>query len=148
MNKPAGISAVHDPNRSETEDMHTAVTGTLGKVWLVHRLDRDTSGVLIFARTEAAHRSLSLQFEEREAEKRYHALCVGAPQEDECVVERRCWSTAISGIAPLSIRARANPQSPASRSSNASRGIRCWRWRPRPDARTRFGCTPRRWARH
>lgn len=87
VNKPAGVSAVHDPNRSETDDMHTAVTGALGKVWLVHRLDRDTSGVLVFARTEAAHRSLSLQFEEREAAKIYHALCTGAPQEDECVVE-------------------------------------------------------------
>ena len=41
VNKPAGVSAVHDPNRSETDDMHTAVTGALGKVWLVHRLDRD-----------------------------------------------------------------------------------------------------------
>jgi len=48
-----------------------------GRLWVVHRLDRGTSGVLLFARTAAAHRALNLAFEGREVEKRYLALVRG-----------------------------------------------------------------------
>ncbi len=46
---------------------------------MVHRLDRQTSGVIVFARTAAAHRSLNTQFEQRQAVKTYHALVQGVP---------------------------------------------------------------------
>ena len=48
-----------------------------GPLWIVHRLDRDTSGVLVMARTTEAHRELNTQFQERKALKIYHALVVG-----------------------------------------------------------------------
>ena len=44
---------------------------------IVHRLDRDTSGVLVIARTDQAHQSLARQFQQREVEKRYLALVNG-----------------------------------------------------------------------
>jgi len=50
-----------------------------GRLWTVHRLDLDTSGVLIFARTEEAHRALSLLFEEQKVAKVYHAVVSGRP---------------------------------------------------------------------
>ncbi|HZZ84577.1 MAG TPA: RluA family pseudouridine synthase [Anaeromyxobacteraceae bacterium] len=50
-----------------------------GRLWVVHRLDRGTSGVLLFARTAAAHRALNQAFEGREVEKRYLALVRGLP---------------------------------------------------------------------
>ena len=53
------------------------------RLWVVHRLDKITSGVMVFARTADAHRALNLQFERREAQKVYHAICVGAPAWDE-----------------------------------------------------------------
>ena len=53
-----------------------AVGGTL-RPGLVHRLDKDTSGLLIVAKTDAAHRSLTLQFKDRLVEKRYTALVCG-----------------------------------------------------------------------
>ncbi|MGC1376691.1 MAG: RluA family pseudouridine synthase [Anaerolineales bacterium] len=53
------------------------------RLWVVHRLDKITSGVMVFARTAAAHRALNLQFERHEAQKVYHAICVGAPAWDE-----------------------------------------------------------------
>ncbi|MFM8578639.1 MAG: RluA family pseudouridine synthase [Planctomycetaceae bacterium] len=49
---------------------------------IVHRLDRDTSGVIIVARTEIAHHQLARQFERRTVEKEYLAITHGAPQFD------------------------------------------------------------------
>lgn len=50
---------------------------------VVHRLDRDTSGVLVVARDAATHRALSMQFEARQTEKEYAALVAGSPPKDE-----------------------------------------------------------------
>jgi len=55
------------------------------KVYVVHRLDRDTSGVLLFARTPAAHRELSLAFEHGRIRKVYQALAGGALAQPERV---------------------------------------------------------------
>lgn len=53
---------------------------------VVHRLDRETSGVLVAARTDAAHRALSRQFAERTVRKEYLALVHGAPRDCEGLV--------------------------------------------------------------
>ena len=50
---------------------------TGGKIYVVHRLDRDTSGVILFAKNASAHRELSLQFERRETGKTYLAAVAG-----------------------------------------------------------------------
>jgi 23S rRNA pseudouridine1911/1915/1917 synthase len=51
--------------------------GSTDRPGVVHRLDKDTSGIMVLARTDAAYRSLSAQFKERETEKTYHALVHG-----------------------------------------------------------------------
>jgi 23S rRNA pseudouridine1911/1915/1917 synthase len=56
---------------------------------IVHRLDRDTSGVILVAKQDAAHRDLALQFEERKVFKEYLALTAGAPDRDSDYVEGR-----------------------------------------------------------
>jgi tRNA pseudouridine32 synthase/23S rRNA pseudouridine746 synthase/23S rRNA pseudouridine955/2504/2580 synthase len=57
------------------------------EVWVVHRLDRGTSGVLVFALSAQAHRALSMAFEEGAIHKRYLALVEGAfPAEQEVSV--------------------------------------------------------------
>lgn len=53
---------------------------------LVHRLDRETSGVLILALSAKKARFLEQQFRERRAEKLYHALCLGRPKFKDCEV--------------------------------------------------------------
>jgi 23S rRNA-/tRNA-specific pseudouridylate synthase len=45
----------------------------------VHRLDKDTSGVLLLAKTAQAYRALNLQFQQRQVRKTYHALVAGKP---------------------------------------------------------------------
>ena len=52
------------------------------RIFIVHRLDRDTSGVLLVARTDAAHRALAAQFAERSVEKIYLALAHGHVRDD------------------------------------------------------------------
>ena len=54
-----------------------------GKIFVVHRLDKVTSGVMVFARTADAHRGLNRQFETHQAEKVYHAVVEGIPPWDE-----------------------------------------------------------------
>lgn len=66
------------------EDTATGLS-TLGgpaRPGIVHRLDRDTSGVILVARTEEAHHRLAKQFERRSVEKTYLAITQGQPQFD------------------------------------------------------------------
>jgi tRNA pseudouridine32 synthase/23S rRNA pseudouridine746 synthase len=51
-----------------------------GRIWVVHRLDRGTSGLLVFARTAEAHRALNLAFDRQEVEKTYLAVVLGSPE--------------------------------------------------------------------
>lgn len=54
---------------------------------IVHRLDRDTSGLLVVARTAEAYRSLASQLADRRMERRYVALVQGAPDSDRGIVD-------------------------------------------------------------
>jgi 23S rRNA pseudouridine1911/1915/1917 synthase len=54
---------------------------------IVHRLDRDTSGVILAARTDAAHLRLAAQFERRTVEKEYFAIVAGVPRLDRDWIE-------------------------------------------------------------
>jgi 23S rRNA pseudouridine1911/1915/1917 synthase len=56
---------------------------------IVHRLDRDTSGVILVAKEEQTHRELSAQFEQRKIVKEYIALTAGVPDRDSDYIERR-----------------------------------------------------------
>jgi tRNA pseudouridine32 synthase/23S rRNA pseudouridine746 synthase len=75
--KPPGriVISGRGPERSLREELESAH----GRLWVVHRLDRGTSGVLLFARTAEAHRTLNLAFDAGEPEKRYLALVRGSP---------------------------------------------------------------------
>jgi tRNA pseudouridine32 synthase/23S rRNA pseudouridine746 synthase len=78
VDKPPGRLVI--PGRGAPErTVHAEAQETFGRLWVVHRLDRGTSGVLVFARTAQAHRALNLAFDRREVEKRYLALVRGTP---------------------------------------------------------------------
>jgi 23S rRNA pseudouridine1911/1915/1917 synthase len=55
---------------------------------IVHRLDRDTSGVIVVAKTDAAHMALAAQWESRSIEKEYIALVAGVPDRDRDRIEQ------------------------------------------------------------
>ena len=58
-----------------------------GKLFVVHRIDRGTSGILCFARNEAAQRHLSLQFQNHEVKKIYSAIVKGKMKEKKGIVD-------------------------------------------------------------
>lgn len=55
---------------------------------IVHRLDRDTSGVILVAKHDLAHSKLAVLFQDRRIEKEYYAIVVGAPERDRDVIEQ------------------------------------------------------------
>ncbi len=79
VNKPTGLATLPDGYDPSLPHIKSVLEPQVGPLWIVHRLDKDTSGVLVLARSASAHRSLNTQFEERLVSKVYHALVVGNP---------------------------------------------------------------------
>lgn len=77
VEKPAGLLSVPGKGADLADCLFSRVLGAFPTALLVHRLDRDTSGVMVFALTPHAQRSLSMQFEERRARKSYIARVAG-----------------------------------------------------------------------
>lgn len=80
VNKPAGLLTIPDGYNPKLEHLSGLLQQRFGAIWVVHRLDKDTSGAIVFARSEAAHRALSEQFQRRETRKEYHAIVLGEPE--------------------------------------------------------------------
>ena len=74
VDKPPGMAVVPGRDASRTT-LRAVLEAQLGRpLWIVHRLDRDTSGVLLLALDAASHRAASQAFESGRVEKRYRAL--------------------------------------------------------------------------
>jgi RluA family pseudouridine synthase len=87
VNKPASITVIPDGYDTGAACLKGILEADFGKLWVVHRLDRQTSGALVFARTQSAHRILNDQFAERLVKKVYHALVLGGPEWDTKVID-------------------------------------------------------------
>src|SRR4029077_20304741 len=61
---------------------HLSEAGGPTRPGIVHRLDRDTSGVIVVAKDDSVHRRLAAQFEQRTIEKEYFAIVTGRPDRD------------------------------------------------------------------
>ena len=77
LNKPAGLLSVPGKGEHLSDCLLTRAQAAFPGVLLVHRLDRDTSGVMVFALTPHAQRHLGLQFEKRMTKKTYVARVAG-----------------------------------------------------------------------
>jgi 23S rRNA pseudouridine1911/1915/1917 synthase len=96
INKPAGM-VVHSGAGLHSGTLVNAVLHRFGELstvagdlrpGIVHRLDRYTSGVILVARTDAAHRNLAAQFAARQVEKIYIALVGGRMKSDQARIEK------------------------------------------------------------
>jgi len=77
INKPSGLLSI--PDRAGKDiSLKTLLKEKYGNIFTVHRLDRDTSGLIVFAKTVEAHKHLSQQFEERQTEKIYQGMVLGS----------------------------------------------------------------------
>ncbi len=77
VNKPANYLSIPDRFDKEKPNVLTDLRRKFESVLTVHRLDKETSGVMCFARNEQAHKNLSKQFFERSIQKLYHLLVEG-----------------------------------------------------------------------
>ena len=76
VNKPSGLLSIPDRLGKEIS-LKDLLKEKYGGIYTVHRLDRDTSGIIVFAKDEEAHKELSQLFESREIEKYYVGLVYG-----------------------------------------------------------------------
>jgi RluA family pseudouridine synthase len=87
INKPAGLLTLPDGHDPNVPHLKVILAPKYGPLWIVHRLDRQTSGVIVLARNTSAHRNLNTQFQDRQVKKIYHALVVGSPDWDHKTVD-------------------------------------------------------------
>lgn len=80
INKPSGLLTI--PDREQTErSLKEMLIDKFGSIFTVHRLDKETSGMVLFAKNETSHKFLSRLFEERLIEKFYLGIVIGTPSE-------------------------------------------------------------------
>ncbi|WP_341842650.1 RluA family pseudouridine synthase [Chitinophaga caseinilytica] len=77
VSKPSGLLTIPDRHDNELASLSGLLKKKYGQIFIVHRLDRDTSGLVLFAKNETTHKFLSQLFESREVEKYYLGLVNG-----------------------------------------------------------------------
>jgi tRNA pseudouridine32 synthase/23S rRNA pseudouridine746 synthase len=87
LDKPTGLLSVPGIGPEKADCLAARVSAAFPGARNVHRLDRDTSGVIVMAFDAEAHRALSVQFQDRLVEKRYVAVVAGALAEDAGVID-------------------------------------------------------------
>lgn len=86
VNKPAGLLSIPDRDGDEIS-LKKILRDNYGEIYTVHRLDKNTSGIIVFAKNEATHKFLSQSFEERTVEKYYAGIVKGTPSEKEKIID-------------------------------------------------------------
>ena len=86
VNKPSGLLSVPDRIGKDIS-LKMLLKEKYGEIFTVHRLDRDTSGLIVFAKDETTHKQLSQLFEGREVEKYYRGLVYGSLMNEKGTID-------------------------------------------------------------
>lgn len=127
VDKPAGLAAI--PERDpQIVCLQRLLEGQLGcRLWVVHRLDKEVSGVMAFALDAEAHRHLCRRFESREVLKVYQALVLGRPEQVEGRIDVPIHQF---GSGRMGVDPRGKPASTRWRVVSAGRGLCCLELHP------------------
>jgi len=87
INKPAEVLTIPDRYDTEIFNLYNYLQKIYGNVYTVHRLDRGTSGAIIFAKDDASHRNLNAQFQENDVKKVYRFVVEGIIPKDEIDID-------------------------------------------------------------
>ncbi|OGU54924.1 MAG: RNA pseudouridine synthase, partial [Ignavibacteria bacterium RBG_13_36_8] len=86
VNKPEGIASIHERNQ---ESLHSLLQKERKiKLLPVHRLDKEASGIIIFAKNESAHKYMNGLFEKRKVHKKYITLVHGLVKDNEGIINK------------------------------------------------------------
>jgi RluA family pseudouridine synthase len=88
VDKPEALAAIPERRPQGDSLLESLQAQREEKLFIVHRIDKDTSGVIVFARNAQAHRFLNQQFEARQVEKTYLALVHGVVGEDAGTIDQ------------------------------------------------------------
>ena len=88
VSKPAGLLSVPGRLPEHQDSALTRLETHLGPLGVVHRLDMDTSGILLFSKKAAALSHLHRQFSDRNVNKRYDAWVEGTPNDDQGLIDQ------------------------------------------------------------
>src|SRR5690606_4007456 len=86
INKPPLVSSLDD-REGEEQNIHRIAKAYLDSAQICHRLDRETSGVMLIAKNPETYRLVSMEFEHRRVDKKYHALIEGVHKFDDLKVD-------------------------------------------------------------
>ena len=87
LNKHSGLLVLPYRYDRSIPNLYGLLKKKYGQIYVVHRIDKETSGLIVFAKTEESHRSLNAQFEVRTTHKEYQAICPGESQNDHGRIE-------------------------------------------------------------
>ena len=86
ISKPAGLLSIPDREQSE-KSLKDLLIARYGNIYTVHRLDKDTSGMILFAKNEHTHKYLCKLFEDRKIEKYYLGIVLGSPAQTSGTID-------------------------------------------------------------
>lgn len=88
VNKPPNLLTIPDRYAHDLPNVYRKLQQHTDEVFVVHRLDKETSGILCFAKNEEAHKNLNQQFQNRSVEKIYYALVEGKLHQDNGIIDK------------------------------------------------------------
>lgn len=142
VDKPAGIAAIPARDEDPEESLRHRLQAQLGvPLWVVHRIDRETSGVMLYARDADAHRTLNLAFAHGKVGKTYLAWTAGAPEPAQGIIATPLHSARKSKMRP------ASPNEPGALSARTDYVLE-QRWQLTGAAIARVRCLPRTGRQH
>ncbi|MCS6818970.1 MAG: RluA family pseudouridine synthase [Chitinophagales bacterium] len=87
INKPPGLPTIVERFSSDSKNLTGILCDIYGKIYTIHRLDKDTSGVICFAKTAEAHSAICTMFENRLVEKEYLAIVKGKMNQQSGIID-------------------------------------------------------------
>ncbi len=87
VNKQSGLLTIPDRYDRNAPSLDKLLKEKYGEIFVVHRLDRETSGIILFAKNAEAHRDLNIQFEKHTVRKIYNAVVSGIIVDDSLEID-------------------------------------------------------------
>lgn len=87
INKPSGLLTIPDRHDEALPSLQKLLAERYGQIFTVHRLDRDTSGIIVFAKDAAMHKYLSQLFESHTITKKYQGIVLGQPTHESGTID-------------------------------------------------------------
>lgn len=87
VGKQSGVLTIPDRFDKTLPNLRSMLELQFGRIYVVHRLDKETSGIMLFARNTESHKDLNIKFENSEIEKIYHSVVLGYIADDEFYID-------------------------------------------------------------